>query len=155
MLEGDLNPADIMPTQVRIFAMPKSLGETLATSSPSSIPRSLPDLPNGTSNSISNSKPTMPVSSEEPKSGGITFAGQDSLPKLPIPDLDHTCRAYLTALKPLQGTREHAETKHAVQEFLKQDGPGLQEKLQQYAVGKTSYIEQFCKLFHMFDLRFV
>lgn len=82
---------------------------------------------------------------ESPKPEGVTYAGQDSLPKLPIPDLEHTCEKYLAALKPLQGTREHRETKHAVQEFLKHDGPGLQEKLQKYAVGKTSYIEQFCK----------
>jgi carnitine O-acetyltransferase len=87
----------------------------------------------------------VPIMSETPRAGGITFAGQDDLPKLPIPDLSHTCKKYLAALKPLQGPREHAETKHAVQEFLKHDGPGLQEKLQQYAVGKTSYIEQFCK----------
>lgn len=140
-----------MPTQVRIFAMPKSLGETLATTSASSIPRSLPDLPNGIANGKlaaplpSSHKPTMPVTNEEPKSGGVTFAGQDSLPKLPIPELDQTCKKYLAALKPLQGSREHAETRQAVQEFLKQDGPGLQEKLQQYAAGKTSYIEQFCR----------
>ncbi|KAI1869456.1 hypothetical protein JX265_006546 [Neoarthrinium moseri] len=134
-----------MPTQVRIFAMPKSLGETLAGSSPTSIPRSMPDLPNGIAkDALARSrKPSVPIMNESPKEGGITFAGQDSLPKLPIPDLEHTCTKYLAALKPLQGPREHAETKHAVQEFLKHDGPGLQEKLQQYAVGKTSYIEQF------------
>ncbi|CAJ2511091.1 Uu.00g067160.m01.CDS01 [Anthostomella pinea] len=80
---------------------------------------------------------------DKSKEGGITFAGQDELAKLPIPDLESTCQKYLAALKPLQGQREHAETKMAVQEFLKSDGPDLQEKLQQYAVGKTSYIEQF------------
>ncbi|XXG97726.1 hypothetical protein Hte_004035 [Hypoxylon texense] len=80
---------------------------------------------------------------EKPKEGGITFASQDSLPKLPIPELEQTCKKYLAALKPLQGPREHSETKIAVQEFLKKDGPELQRKLQEYAVGKTSYIEQF------------
>ncbi|KAI2632381.1 choline/Carnitine O-acyltransferase [Hypoxylon sp. NC1633] len=79
---------------------------------------------------------------EKPK-GGITFASQDSLPKLPIPELDQTCKKYLAALKPLQGPREHGETTIAVQDFLKKDGPELQKKLQEYAVGKTSYIEQF------------
>ncbi|KAI0124932.1 choline/Carnitine O-acyltransferase [Xylariales sp. AK1849] len=134
-----------MPTQVRIFAMPKSLGETLASSSPTSVPRSASDLPNGDPAGPTNraQKPTIPTMGETRKGGGVTFAGQDSLPKLPIPDLDFTCRKYLAALKPLQGPREHGETKHAVQEFLKQDGPGLQDRLQQYAVGKTSYIEQF------------
>ncbi|CEJ94091.1 Putative Carnitine acetyl transferase [[Torrubiella] hemipterigena] len=80
----------------------------------------------------------------EPKiQNGITFAGQESLPKLPIPELASTCKKYLESLKPLQTPREHAETQFAVQEFLNQDGPELQEKLKSYAQGKTSYIEQF------------
>lgn len=80
------------------------------------------------------------------KTGGITYANQDSLPKLPIPDLNSSLKKYLTALKPLQTPREHAETKHAVEEFSKQSGPELQEKLEKYAQRKTSYIEQFCKI---------
>lgn len=82
---------------------------------------------------------------EESKEGSITFGSQDDLPKLPIPDLANSCRKYLAALRPLQGPREHAETKLAVEEFLKSDGPDLQEKLQKYALGKSSFIEQFCK----------
>jgi carnitine O-acetyltransferase len=87
----------------------------------------------------------MSLYEEKPK-GGVTFAHQDKLPKLPIPDLPATCQRYLAALKPLQSTREHGETKHAVQEFLKTDGDELQEKLKKYAAGRTSYIEQFCRL---------
>ena len=74
----------------------------------------------------------------------LTFANQDSLPKLPIPDLEDTCRRYLESLSPLQSPREHAESKAAVEDFLKTDGPALQEKLKTYASSKTSYIEQFC-----------
>ncbi|KAG6029741.1 hypothetical protein E4U41_000288 [Claviceps citrina] len=77
------------------------------------------------------------------RDGGITFAGQEKLPKLPIPDLASTCDRYLEVLRPLQTPRERAETEHAVREFLSTDGPGLQEKLMRYAQGKTSYIEQF------------
>lgn len=84
---------------------------------------------------------------ENKKEGGITFAAQDKLPKLPIPELSSTCKKYMEALKPLQTSREHSETQHAVDDFLKNDGPDLQEKLQKYAQGKTSYIEQFCKAF--------
>jgi carnitine O-acetyltransferase len=76
---------------------------------------------------------------------GITFAAQDKLPKLPIPDLDSTCRKYLASLDPLQTAREHHDSERAIEEFLKTDGPVLQEKLKQYAEGKTSYIEQFCE----------
>lgn len=74
---------------------------------------------------------------------GLTFANQDSLPKLPIPDLESTCSRYLESLSALQTSREQAESKAAVEEFLKTDGPVLQEKLKNYASSKTSYIEQF------------
>lgn len=76
---------------------------------------------------------------------GITFAAQDKLPKLPIPDLEATCKKYLASLYPLQNAREHAESERAVNEFLRTDGPELQEKLKAYSEGKSSYIEQFCK----------
>lgn len=85
------------------------------------------------------------VKVDTPKKQGLTFANQDSLPKLPIPDLEDTCRRHLDALAALQGPREHEESKAAVREFLKTDGPSLQEKLKNYATSKTSYIEQFCE----------
>jgi carnitine O-acetyltransferase len=78
---------------------------------------------------------------------GITFAYQDSLPKLPIAELEESCRKYLSAVRPLQTKREHAETVAAVREFLKTDGPELQERLKKYSSNKSSYIEQFCKEF--------
>ncbi|KAI3340457.1 Choline/Carnitine o-acyltransferase-domain-containing protein [Ustulina deusta] len=134
-----------MPTQVRIFAMPKSLGETLASTSPTSLPKPTEQHTNGNTPSLKLS-PYMSVGMaipEEPKNGGITFSAQDNLPKLPIPDLESSCRKYLAALRPLQGPRERAETRLAVEEFLRSDGPDLQEKLQKYALGKSSFIEQF------------
>jgi carnitine O-acetyltransferase len=79
---------------------------------------------------------------------GVTFASQDKLPKLPIPDLESSCKKYLASLSPLQSAREHAETEAAVQEFLRAEGPELQEKLKKYATGRSSYIEQFCKFNH-------
>ncbi|QPH10369.1 hypothetical protein C2857_001653 [Epichloe festucae Fl1] len=87
----------------------------------------------------------MPLdnSGDGQRDGGITFASQDKLPKLPIPDLASTCDKYLQALRPLQTPSERAETEHAVRDFLEGDGPDLQEKLKRYARGKTSYIEQF------------
>ncbi|MCJ1377172.1 hypothetical protein MMC17_000264 [Xylographa soralifera] len=105
--------------------MPSSLNGSLASSQP----------PNGDTDpsSASNSKPKP----------GITYAGQDKLPKLPIPELEDTCKRYLDALRPLQSHREQTETEAAVQEFLKRDGPILQDKLKKYATGKSSYIEQF------------
>ncbi|KAJ5793995.1 ATP-grasp fold subdomain 2 [Penicillium paradoxum] len=130
-------------TAVRFFTAPKPLGDTMNA--------------NTTKNSESDSpahavvRPNLPTKqpSEEiakphtPKSQGLTFAHQDALPKLPIPDLEDTCRRHLEALRALQSPREHEDSKAAVRDFLKTDGPVLQERLKAYAGSKTSYIEQF------------
>ncbi|KAL3418706.1 mitochondrial carnitine O-acetyltransferase [Phlyctema vagabunda] len=85
-----------------------------------------------------------PLASHQPShKQGITFAAQDKLPKLPIPELEQSMTRYLAALKPLQSPRDHAETQQATEEFLRSEGPELQERLKKYATGKTSYIEQF------------
>lgn len=104
---------------------------------------------------VSPDRPSGGVESHTPKKQGLTFANQDSLPKLPIPDLEDTCRRHLDALMALQGPREHEESKAAVAEFLKTDGPSLQEKLKNYATSKTSYIEQFCECLLIYQERMV
>ena len=87
-----------------------------------------------------------PLANHGPKhQPGITFAAQDKLPKLPIPDLESTLKKYKEVLKPLQSKREQEETASAVQSFLRGEGPELQSRLKKYATGKTSYIEQFCR----------
>ena len=65
---------------------------------------------------------------------------QSSLPKLPIPTLEETCKRYLRALEGLQDPEEHARTKVAVDEFLQGDGPRIQEKLKAYAEDKARYV---------------
>ena len=132
-------------TAVRFFTAPRPLGNAMDTDTAKSTaaesqghtvvkPNVAPEQPSSEA-----------VKVHTPKDRGITFANQDSLPKLPIPDLEDTCRRHLEALSALQTIREHEETKAAVKEFLKSDGPILQEKLKTYASSKTSYIEQFCK----------
>lgn len=75
--------------------------------------------------------------------GGKTFARQHELPKLPVPSLEDSLDKYLTALKPLQRSEEHAKTKQVVEAFLKGDGPKIQHELEVYASDKSSYIEQW------------
>ena len=133
---------------VRHFTMSKSLNESLAEPGKpkhaSEKGRSI-DQAKKTEENYSKSEKD-PLGSDKPNvKQGITFAAQEKLPKLPIPELDLTIKRYLRALKPLQGDREHAETQQAAEEFLKGEGVELQEKLKKYATGKTSYIEQFCK----------
>lgn len=144
---------DKMPSytsSVRVFTMPKSLNESLAVAEPGH-PHHAPDTSRSTeqakkaSDSYTKAEKD-PLASNQPKhQQGITFAAQDKLPKLPIPELESSTAKYLAALKPLQTPREHAETQQAVEEFLKIEGPELQARLKKYANGKTSYIEQFCK----------
>ena len=76
---------------------------------------------------------------------GVTYAEQENLPKLPIPELEQTIEKYLIALRPLQSRQDHHDTEIAVKEFLENEGPELQSRLKKYASDKTSYIEQFCK----------
>jgi hypothetical protein len=68
---------------------------------------------------------------------GRTFANQHTLPKLPIPSLDVTCKRYLTALRGLQDDNEHAASQRAVQAFLDVEGPALQERLNEWAKDKA------------------
>lgn len=98
--------------------------------------------------------------------GGQTYQHQSKLSKLPIPDLQGTIERYLAAVKPLQVKRmtlgeyqdlgqiywrkyhlqsaqEHEKTKVAAENFLKNEGPWLQEQLKAYAADKMSYIEEF------------
>ncbi|KAJ7574062.1 acyltransferase ChoActase/COT/CPT [Mycena floridula] len=75
--------------------------------------------------------------------GNTTFAHQASLPKLPIPPLEDTCRRYLKALEALQDEKEHKATKDAVDDFLANEGPKIQAKLIGWAEDKDSYIEEF------------
>ena len=87
-----------------------------------------------------------PLESHDPKEKqGITYAAQNNLPILPIPDLESTCKRYLEALQPLQTAKEQDDTAAAVKDFLSADGPYLQDRLMQYAKDRSSYIEQFCK----------
>lgn len=129
---------------VRTFTMPKSLDESLASSQPPNNNTSQPSA--ASSQQAYSDSQREPLASHKPDNKpGITYASQEKLPKLPIPELDSTCEKYINALKPLQNRREQADTAAAVADFLKSEGPELQSRLKKYATGKTSYIEQFCK----------
>ncbi|KAF2878439.1 carnitine acetyl transferas-like protein [Massariosphaeria phaeospora] len=134
---------------VRTFTRPSSLNGTLATSR---LTMSTAETPHVRSAAAAKeATQAFPPEAKEPlahdtnpnSKPGITFAAEDNLPQLPIPDLESSCNKYLSALKPLQAPKEHNDTVMAVQDFLKSDGSALQEKLKKYASGKSNYIEQF------------
>lgn len=74
----------------------------------------------------------------------MTYEYQNTLSKLPIPDLEETCTNYLNVLRPLQTEKEYQTTKKAVEKFLK-NGVGyyLDKELREYSKSRNSYIEQF------------
>jgi len=134
----------------RYFTKPTSLLASMSSANSRSDGRAPSEPDNRSSEAATDARDSFPKSSQEPIKikkpnirPGITYAAQDSLPKLPIPDLSSTLKKYLEALAPLQSDREHEETKVAVREFETGEGKQLQEKLKKYATGKSSYIEQF------------
>ena len=72
----------------------------------------------------------------------ITDNAKD-LPRLPIPPLKDTCDRYLRSLQGLQSSAEHTNSVNAVNYFLENEGPALDQKLRSYAQHKLSYIEEF------------
>jgi carnitine O-acetyltransferase len=122
---------------VRTFTRPSSIEHRLA------LAADKVDMASA-NNNTKQQNPTEKDPQSTPKAG-VTYAYQDQLPTLPIPELEASCQKYLDALRPLQSPKEHSDTKVCVKEFLKYEGPKLQEKLKKYAQGRPNYIEQFCK----------
>ena len=134
----------------RYITKPTSLLASMSSANPKPDGKTPSESGNRSSSAATDARDSFPKSSQEPIKSkkpnvkpGITYAAQDSLPKLPIPDLSATLRKYLEALAPLQSNREHDETKAAARDFETGEGKQLQEKLKKYATGKSSYIEQF------------
>lgn len=74
----------------------------------------------------------MPVRSVSTiTSKGDLYKYQDSLPSLPIPELNKTLETYLKSVKPLYGEdqKSFAKTKSLLQDFLETDLPKLQQRL--------------------------
>jgi len=87
-------------------------------------------------------------SSVSNSNSAITYASQDSLPRLPIPELESTLYKFKARLEALQDEEERTETARVVEEFLENEGPVLQEALQEYdregcAEQIGSYVEEF------------
>ncbi|KAL7288765.1 hypothetical protein TKK_0016745 [Trichogramma kaykai] len=73
-----------------------------------------------------------------------TMHFQPSLPRLPIPNLEDTCRRYLNAQKPLLNDEQMKKTEAIVNDFLKKDGAQLHAELVKLdSMNKhTSYISE-------------
>jgi carnitine O-acetyltransferase len=122
---------------LRTFTKPSSVEKRLSSTNKATMAQQNGQAGNGANHDRTSSR------RNSPKQNG-TFSFQDQLPPLPIPDLEASCQKYLDALRPMQDTKEHHESRFAVREFLRYNGPELQDKLKKYATGKANYIEQFC-----------
>lgn len=73
-----------------------------------------------------------------------TLHFQPSLPRLPIPKLEDSCRRYLNAQKPLLNIEELQNTSSYISKFLAGDGQSLQKLLLQNNAenSHTSYITE-------------
>ncbi|XP_028398287.1 carnitine O-palmitoyltransferase 2, mitochondrial-like [Dendronephthya gigantea] len=58
-----------------------------------------------------------------------TYHFQPSLPRLPIPKLEDSCRRYLDAQKVILSPEEYENTKRLVENFKQNEGPELQKEL--------------------------
>jgi len=58
-----------------------------------------------------------------------TLHFQPSLPRLPIPKLEDTCKRYLNAQKPLLNNEELQNTQSCISKFLANEGQSLQKQL--------------------------
>jgi carnitine O-acetyltransferase len=125
---------------LRTFTKPSSVEKRLSSTNKATMTQQ-----NGQAGNGGNHDRTSSRRRNSPKRNG-TFSFQDQLPPLPIPDLEASCQKYLDALRPMQDTKEHHESRLAVREFLRYNGPELQDKLKKYATGKANYIEQFCMI---------
>lgn len=69
---------------------------------------------------------------------------QPSLPRLPIPKLEDTCRRYLNAQRPLLQDDQMQKTQTIVEKFMKEDGAELHSELLSSDAAKkhTSYISE-------------
>ncbi|KAF2840417.1 carnitine acetyl transferas-like protein [Patellaria atrata CBS 101060] len=137
----------------RTFTTPVSLNASLASPGVPTLEAKMVET-DGVQRSSENAKAetqSFPQESKQPLEAsknpaskpGITYAAQEKLPKLPIPELESTLKKYVDALEPLQTQKEHLDTVSAVQDFIKGDGVELHEKLKKYASGRSNYIEQF------------
>lgn len=72
----------------------------------------------------------------------INLSPQKPLPKLPVPNLQHTLEKYTELIQPILSTSQYAKTKDIVQDFGKPGAEGeyLQTKLKECSEAKDNWV---------------
>jgi hypothetical protein len=71
-----------------------------------------------------------------------TYSLQDSLPSLPVPDLNQSCSKFLQSVRPLLTDEEYAVSKNKLEDFRKKEGKDLHKKLWYYSLTVGNWIEK-------------
>ena len=75
--------------------------------------------------------------------GGVTYAHQPSLARLPLPDLTATLDKFVRTVAPLLAEGELERTKALARDYGATVGPAHCARLAEYARSRASYIEEF------------
>ncbi|XP_046547612.1 carnitine O-acetyltransferase-like isoform X1 [Haliotis rubra] len=79
------------------------------------------------------------------KAIGRMFSVQDSLPRLPLPQIDQTLQKYLRTVQPLVNADDYRHTEKLVEAFKKSPGPELQALLEKRATEKVNWLSDWWK----------
>ncbi|XP_041370191.1 carnitine O-acetyltransferase-like [Gigantopelta aegis] len=93
------------------------------------------------------------MSSKMRRPSGRMFSIQDSLPRLPVPQLDVTLQKYLRCITPLCTAEEFKKTQKIVEEFRRDPGPKLQQLLEQRAQKNINWLSDWWKNLAYLEVR--
>ena len=89
-------------------------------------------------------KPNKFYQNKRPNFQGITFAKQQDLPSLPVPELKSTLDKYLQTIRPFCNGVETFERQQLLcKDFSEHMGPILQDRLKEYANDKRNWMAKF------------
>ena len=71
-----------------------------------------------------------------------TFASDELLPDLPLPSLSETLKRYLDSVKPHVTEQEFVDTKEIVNQFEKNEGSVLHQRLVDRAKGHRNWVSK-------------
>ncbi|EJS42473.1 cat2p [Saccharomyces arboricola H-6] len=89
-------------------------------------------------------KPNEYHQSKRPHFQGATFAKQQDLPPLPVPELNSTLNKYLQTIRPFCNSVETFERQQLLcKDFSEHMGPILQDRLKEYSSDKRNWMSKF------------
>ena len=123
--------------------MSRSVGPHLRTTHPSFKPLFSTPIRHASLNASrpENWKSAAPLALDP---NGVTYKHQNTLPKLPVPELHDTLTKLKESLRPIAwDEHEWKEVERKVDQFATTQGPVLQERLKEWAKDREHWLEQW------------